>query len=137
MLFIGSVVLRGQPTDFTNKIDSFLATQILNGTPGGVVGVVKDGKVLYKKIFGFANLDYGIPVTDSTVFNLASVSKQFTAFLVLLLEKDGKLNLDDTVQKYIPELKSYGHQITIRQLVHHTSGIPTYDILQLFAGYSF
>ena len=134
LLFIGSVVLRGQPTDFTNKIDSVLATQILNGTPGGVVGVVKDGKVLYKKIFGFANLDYGIPVTDSTVFNLASVSKQFTAFLVLLLEKDGKLNLDDTVQKYIPELKSYGHQITIRQLVHHTSGIPTYDILQLFAG---
>lgn len=134
MLLISSGVLSGQTTDLTNKIDSLLDTQILNGTPGGVVGVIKEGTVLYKKIFGYANLDYNIPVTDSTVFNLASVSKQFTAFLVLLLEKEGKLNLDDTVQKYIPELKSYGKQVTIRHLVHHTSGIPTYDVLQIFAG---
>jgi len=133
LLLIGSMGLKGQTTDLTYKIDSILGTQIMSGTPGGAIGVVKDGKVLYKKMFGIANLDYRIPVTDSTVFNLASVSKQFTAFLVLLLEKEGKLNLDDTIQKYIPELKSYGHPITIRQLVHHTSGIPTYDILQLFA----
>jgi CubicO group peptidase (beta-lactamase class C family) len=83
-----------------------------------------------------ANLDYRIPVTDSTVFNLASVSKQFTAFLVLLLEKEGKLSLDDELQKYIPELKNFGHPITIRQLLHHTSGIPTTDNLRLFAGLS-
>lgn len=134
LFFIGSLVLRGQTTDLTNKIDSLLGTQIMNGTPGGVIGVVKGGKVLYKKIFGIANFDYKIPVTDSTVFNLASVSKQFTAFLVLLLEKEGKLDLDDTIQKYITELNSYGHPITIRQLLHHTSGIPTYDVLQLFAG---
>lgn len=88
----------------------------------------------FKKIFGFANLDYRIPVNDSTVFNLASVSKQFTAFLVLLLEKEGKINLDDSIQKYIPELKTYGHPVTVRQLLHHTSGIPTYDVLQLFMG---
>jgi len=134
LFFIGSLSLKGQTTDLTYKIDSILGTQIMSETPGGAIGVVKDGKVLYKKMFGIANLDYRIPVTDSTVFNLASVSKQFTAFLVLLLEKEGKLNLDDTIQNYIPELKSYGHPITIRQLVHHTSGIATYDILKLFAG---
>ncbi len=134
LLLIVSMGLKGQTTDLSNKIDSLLGTQIMNETPGGVIGVVRDGKVFYKKTFGIANLDYRIPVTDSTVFNLASVSKQFTAFMVLLLEKEGKLNLDDTIQKYIPELKSYGHPITIRQLVHHTSGIPTYDVLHLFAG---
>lgn len=134
LLFVGSFGLKGQTTDLTIKIDSLLGSQIMTGTPGGAVGVVKDGKVLYKKVFGLANLDYRIPVTDSTVFNLASVSKQFTAFLVLLLEKEGKLKLDDTIQKYIPELKSYGYPVTLRELLHHTSGIPTYDVLQLFAG---
>ena len=132
-LFIGSVILRGQSADLADKIDSLLGTQILKGSPGGAIGVVKDGKVLYKRIFGFANLDYRIPVTDSTVFNLASVSKQFTGFMVLLLEKEGKLNLNDTIQKFIPEFKSYNHPVTIGQLLHHTSGIPTYDVLQLFA----
>jgi CubicO group peptidase (beta-lactamase class C family) len=106
------------------------------GTPGCAIGVVKDGKILYKKTSGLSNLDYRIPVTDSTVFNLASVSKQFTAYLVLLLEKEGKLSLNDTMQKYIPELNNYGHAITIRQLLHHTSGIPSNDNLRIFAGLS-
>jgi CubicO group peptidase (beta-lactamase class C family) len=134
LLFVGSFGLQGQTTSLTNKIDSLLGSQIMNGTPGGVICVVKNGKVLYKKIFGLANLDYRIPVTDSTVFNLASVSKQFTGFMILLLEKEGKLSLDDTIQKYIPQLKSYGHPLTLRELLHHTSGIPTSDVLQLFAG---
>jgi CubicO group peptidase (beta-lactamase class C family) len=135
LFFIVTLSLKSQIPEFANKIDSLVVSQFNNGGPGGVIGVIKDGKILYKKTFGLSNLDYRIPVTDSTLFNLASVSKQFTAFLVLLLEKEGKLNLDDTIQKYIPELKVYG-AITIRQLLHHTSGIPPSDNLRLFAGIS-
>lgn len=136
LIFISAFNLKGQSPHLENRIDSLIKINVANGTPGCVVGVVKDGKVLYKQTYGLANLDYRIPVTDSTVFNLASVSKQFTAFLVLLLEKEGKLNLDDSLQKYIPELKNYGHPITIRQLLHHTSGIPSTDNLRMFAGLS-
>jgi CubicO group peptidase (beta-lactamase class C family) len=134
-LIIGSSLINAQPPNLKVKVDSLIGTTINDTTPGCVLGVLKDGKVLYKQHYGMANLDFRIPVTDSTVFNLESVSKQFTAFLILLLEKDGKLNLDDSVQKYIPELKSYGSHITIRQLLHHTSGIPSSDVINLFAGY--
>jgi CubicO group peptidase (beta-lactamase class C family) len=136
LLLSGSLVLKSQTTDISNRIDSIIKLNISKESPGCAVGVVRDGEILYKQTYGLANLDYGIPVTDSTLFNLASVSKQFTAFLVLLLEKEGKLNLDDTMQKYIPELKNYGHPVTIRQLVHHTSGIPSTDNLRLFSGLS-
>jgi len=136
LFLIGSLSLKSQIPGLANKIDSLIKSNVTNVTPGCVVGVVKDGRVLYKQTFGLANLDYRIPVTDSTLFNLASVSKQFTAFLVLILENEGKLNLDDTIHKYIPELKNYGHAITIRQLLHHTSGIPSSDNLRLFAGIS-
>lgn len=136
LFIIGSLGLKSQIPDLATKIDSLIKSNVTNETPGCVIGVVKDGKGLYKQTFGLANLDYRNPVTDSTLFNLASVSKQFTAYLSLLLEKDGKLNLDDTIQKYIPELKNYGHAITIRQLLHHTSGIPPSDNLRLFAGIS-
>lgn len=136
LLITGSLTLIAQTTDLTARIDSLVNTFAQPGTPGCAIGVVRDGKVLYKKTSGLSNLDYRIPVTDSTVFNLASVSKQFTAYLVLLLEKEGKLSLNDTMQKYIPELRNYGHAITIRQLLHHTSGIPPSDNLRLFIGIS-
>jgi CubicO group peptidase (beta-lactamase class C family) len=136
LFLIYTFSLRGQSPGLSNRIDSLISINVTNSTPGCVVGIIKDGKILYKQCYGMANLDYRIPVSDSTVFNLASVSKQFTAFLVLLLEQEGKLNLDDEIQKYIPELKNFGYPITIRQLLHHTSGIPSTDNLRLFAGLS-
>jgi CubicO group peptidase (beta-lactamase class C family) len=136
LLITGSLTLIAQTADLTARVDSLVNTFVKPGTPGCAIGVVKDGKILYKKTSGLSNLDYRIPVTDSTVFNLASVSKQFTAYLMLLLEKEGKLSLNDTMQKYIPELNNYGHAITIRQLLHHTSGIPSNDNLRIFAGLS-
>jgi CubicO group peptidase (beta-lactamase class C family) len=128
--------LKAKSYGLADKIDSLIKLSVTEGTPGCVVGIIKDGETLFKQMYGLANLDYRIPITDSTVFNLASVSKQFTAFLVLLLEKEEKLNLDDEIIKYIPELKNYGYPITIRQLIHHTSGIPSTDNLRLFAGLS-
>jgi CubicO group peptidase (beta-lactamase class C family) len=136
LLITLSLGLMGQIPGLAGKIDSLVKISATSNGPGCVVGVLKDGKILYKQMYGMSNLDYRIPVTDSTLFNLASVSKQFTAYLILLLEKEGKLSLDDTVQKYIPELKNYGHPVTIRQLLHHTSGIPSTDNLRLFAGLS-
>ncbi len=131
-----SANLKSQSPDVAARIDSMILSNVSNLTPGCVVGVVQNGKILFKHEYGLSNLDYRIPVSDSTLFNLASVSKQFTAFLVLLLEKEGKLNLDDTIGKYIPELKIYGPSITIRHLLHHTSGIPSTDNVLLFAGIS-
>jgi CubicO group peptidase (beta-lactamase class C family) len=136
LLLICSVCVKAQSTNLTDRIDSLIATVVTKGTPGATAGVVKDGKILYKKTYGMANLEYGIPVTDSTLFNLASVSKQFTAFLTLLLVNEGKIGLDDPVDKYIPEIKNYEHPVTIRQMLHHTSGIPSTDNLTLFAGLS-
>lgn len=136
LFLTGASGLNAQSFNLADQIDSLVRINITNLTPGCVVGVVKDGEVLSKHMYGLANLEYRIPVTDSTVFNLASVSKQFTAFLVLLLEKEGTLSLDEEIQKYIPELKNYGYPITIRQLLHHTSGIPSTDNLRLFAGLS-
>jgi CubicO group peptidase (beta-lactamase class C family) len=93
------------------------------GAPGFSVAVIQHGKPLYEKGFGVANLEYDIPVTPQTVYHVASVSKQFTAMAVVLLEEDGKLSLEDDLHKYLPELPDYGHPVTIRQLLQHTSGI--------------
>jgi CubicO group peptidase (beta-lactamase class C family) len=128
-------LLSAQPLQLNNKIDSIGSALFPASGPGGAICVIRDGNILYRKTFGMANLTYRIPVSDSTVFNLASISKQFTAFLVLMLEEKGKLRLDDSLGKYLPEFIAY-KDITLRQLLHHTSGIPSTDNLRLFAGLS-
>lgn len=92
-------------------------------TPGVAVAVVKDGKVVFKKGYGMANLEYDLPITTKTVFQIASVSKQFTAFAIYLLEKEGKLSLEDDIRKYLPEVQEVGQPIRIRHLLGHTSGV--------------
>ena len=104
-------------------------------TPGAAVAVVKDGKIIYKKGFGSANLEYNIPVSPATVFHVASVSKQFTAFSILLLAREGRLSLDDDIRKYLPEVPDFGKVITLRQLVHHTSGLRDQWNLLAMAGW--
>ncbi|HWY33336.1 MAG TPA: serine hydrolase domain-containing protein, partial [Nitrosopumilaceae archaeon] len=114
------------------KVDELLAKYNNSDAPGIAVAVVKDGSVVYKKGYGIANLEYRIPITPVSVFHIASVSKQFTVFAILLLEKEGKLSLDDDIRKYIPELPDYGYKITLRNLANHTSGIrEIYDLCNL------
>lgn len=105
--------------------------------PGAAVAVVKDGKIIYKKGYGMANLEYGIPNTSSTIFHIASVSKQFTVFSILLLEKEGKLSLDDDIRKYIPEVPDFGKTITLKHLAAHTSGMRDQWNLLVMAGWRF
>lgn len=107
----------------SEKIDKLVAKYNIKNGPGLSIAVIKDDAIVYKKGFGIANLEYGNPITPSTVFHIASVSKQFTTFSILLLEQEGKLNLDDDIRKYLPEMADYGHKITIRNLANHTSGI--------------
>jgi CubicO group peptidase (beta-lactamase class C family) len=104
-------------------------------TPGAAIAIVQDGEIVYKKGYGMANLEYDIPVTPATVFHIASVSKQFTAFAILLLEKDGLLSLDDDVRMYIPEVPDFGKTITLRHLAHHTSGLRDQWNLLALAGW--
>jgi len=91
--------------------------------PGCALSVMQEGRIVYKRGYGMADLDHDVPITPRSVFHVASVSKQFTATAILLLAQDGKLSLDDDIHKYIKEVPDFGVPITIRQLVHHTSGL--------------
>ena len=105
------------------KVDNIFAEINVSGSPGASIAVIKDGEIIYENGYGEASIEYGIPVTPSTIFHVASVSKQFTAFAVLLLEQKGLLSLDDEVRDFIPELPDFGHKITLRHLIHHISGL--------------
>src|SRR3954463_10909818 len=91
--------------------------------PGCAVAIIKNGRVIYERGYGCANLEYGIPITPCTVFYIASASKQFTAMSVFLLMKQGKLSLEDGIREHVPEVPDFGKLITIRHLLHHTSGL--------------
>ena len=106
-----------------DQVDELFTAWDTNDTPGAAVAIVKDGAIIYKKGYGMANLEYDIPISPSSIFHVASVSKQFTVFSILLLEEQGKLNLDDDIRKYIPEVPEFGKTITLRHLASHTSGL--------------
>lgn len=104
----------------TDKIFSNLDTTV---SPGCALSVMKDGQIAYRRGYGMADLDHGVPITSGTVFHVASVSKQFTDAAILLLVQEGKLSLDDEVRKYLPEVPDFGVPIRIRHLIYHTSGL--------------
>ncbi len=119
-----------------HKVDSLIALQHSEGQPGGVIGVLSEDNVVLKKSFGIKNLEQNKPVDENTLFDIASTAKQFTALAILMLEEQGKLNLDDDIIDYLPGFPGFEHKVTIRNLIHHTSGIPSTDVLRLFAGWS-
>lgn len=127
--------IKPKATTPNEKVDELFTPWDSDDTPGASVAVVRDGAIIYKKGYGMANLEYDIPNTPSTVFHIASVSKQFTAFSILLLEKDGKLSLDDDIRKYIPEVPDFGKTITLRHLATHTSGMRDQWNLLAMAGW--
>lgn len=92
-------------------------------TPGCALSVIRSGKIVYKRGYGMADLDHDVPIRPETVFHVASISKQFTDAAIVLLAQEGKLSLDDDVRKFVPELPDFGTPITIRHLIHHTSGL--------------
>jgi len=113
--------------EFSNKVDSLLLQKYLKSKArpfNGSILVIDNGKPIYKKHCGYADFYLKSEINDSTLFDLASVSKQFTATAILLLEKNGKLNLTDSIQKFIPDFPYHG--ISIDNLLTHTSGLPEY-----------
>lgn len=119
-----------------HKVDSLMALLNTEGNPGGAIAVVSGDKTLMSKGYGLANTEKGTTIDNSTTFDIASTSKQFTAYAILLLEEEGKVILDNDIRTYLPYLPDYEHKITGRNLLQHTSGIASTDVLRLFAGMS-
>lgn len=105
------------------EIDSLFTSWNVSNHPGGSVLISKDGKTIFSKSYGLANIEYEVANTNYTLFNIGSISKQFTAMGIVLLEQQNKLSVDDDIRKHIPELPDFGESITIRHLLHHTSGL--------------
>lgn len=104
-------------------------------SPGASLAVVRDSEIVYTRGYGNANLEYPIPITPSTIFHVASVSKQFTCFAALLLAEEGKLSLDDDIRQHLPQVPDFGKTITIRHLMQHTSGLRDQWDLLVIAGW--
>ena len=105
------------------RVDRLFAEWDKPGSPGCALAVMRDGHIVHERGYGMADLDHNVKITPTTVFHVASMSKQFTAASVLMLAQQGKLSLDDEAKKYVPELPDFGVPITLRQLLHHTSGL--------------
>ena len=105
------------------RIDALFAPWDNTRSPGCALGVSQRGAVVYSRGYGMANLEYDVPIRPDSIFNIGSVSKQFTAFAIALLAQDAKLSLDDDIRRFLPEFPDYGQRITIRHLLGHTSGV--------------
>lgn len=120
------------------SFSKILNTQVHSGSdPGLSIGVVKDGELIYRGNRGSMNLEYDLPINSSTVFGLASVTKQFTSACIGILEKKGELSVNDDVRKYIPELTAYSDTIRIEHLLNHTSGIRNHNVLLNLSGFDY
>jgi CubicO group peptidase (beta-lactamase class C family) len=139
--FIASLSLAGplsaQSLDSVRarRVDSVFAAYASTKSPGCALAITQRGTIIYERGYGMASLEQQVPITPRTVFDLGSVSKQFTAASVLLLQLDGKLSLDDDVRKYLPELPALGSTVTLRQLITHTSGWRDYNDLLVLDGW--
>ena len=111
-------------------IDAIFAAWDEPGSPGCALAVARDGDLIYSRGYGYANLDYDIPITPQTVFDVASVTKQFVAAVANMLAQGGTVSLDDDVRQWLPELPEYESPVTLRHLIVHTGGLR--DYLNLF-----
>jgi CubicO group peptidase (beta-lactamase class C family) len=116
------------------KVDQIFSVYDKAGVPGCSLGVIRDGDFVYRKAYGSANLELGVPLSLQSVFYMGSVSKQFTAAAIVLAAEQGYLSLDDDIRKYVPELSDYGHVVTLRQMLHHTSGFRDFFTLISLSG---
>jgi len=119
----------------TDKVDKLFAQWDTTVTPGAALAIIQDGQIIYERGYGMAKIEDGIVMTPSKIFDIGSVSKQFTATCLTILIKEGKVSLDDDIRKYFPEMPKYEKPITINHLIHHTSGLRDYNALLELAGF--
>lgn len=139
-LTVGATPVQAQrplPDSLRTKVDAVFTRWDRSNTPGCALGISEQGKVVYERGYGISDLQHALAITPQSIFHVASISKQFTAFAVAMLAQEGKLSLDDSVRKFIPELPSYDRPITVRQLMHHTSGLRDQWQLLGYAGWRF
>ncbi|HLL94695.1 MAG TPA: serine hydrolase domain-containing protein, partial [Spirosoma sp.] len=126
-LLLGLAALPLFAQDKAKKLDALVSQYVANGQFNGTVLVGEKGQVVFKKGYGMANMEWKIPNTPDTKFRLGSITKQFTAMLIMQLVEQGKLKLDGKITDYLPDYpKATGDKITIHHLLTHTSGIPSY-----------
>ena len=134
-LILGLVAPNPSPTpapDVPTRVDAVFREYDRSDSPGCALGVYRDGKIVYERGYGMANLELGVANAPQTVFDIGSTSKQFTAFSIHLLAREGKLSLDDDIRRWVPEIPSYGPTVTIRHLLHHTGGLRDYiELMEL------
>jgi CubicO group peptidase (beta-lactamase class C family) len=128
---------RSSGDKLAERVDALFVKWNKPNSPGCGLAVIRQGQVIYQRGYGSANLDFAIPISPKSVFNIASVSKQFTAMSIALLARQGKLSLDDDIHKYLPEFQQYQSPITIRNLIYQTSGVREYQHLMQAAGIKF
>ncbi|MBG7631507.1 MAG: beta-lactamase family protein, partial [Bacteroidetes bacterium] len=134
LIVITVLALNSQSTSYAqnleSKIDSLLQEKYHPNTPGATFLISRNGNIIYKKAFGLANLELNVPMEADNVFEIGSMTKQFTAISILMLMEKGKLNLDDEITKFIPDYPTNEHKITIHHLLTHTSGIKSYTSMK-------
>ena len=115
-------------------VDALFADYDSTASPGCALGVIRDGEFVYRRGYGMANLEHDIPISSRSVFRIGSTSKQFTAAAVALLAEAGELSLDDPLRRHFPEFPEWADEITVRQMIHHSSGLRDYLTLAELAG---
>jgi CubicO group peptidase (beta-lactamase class C family) len=138
IIFLGFYLsISGQ--NFTNddkqlgvKLDSILNNEFMTDEPGCAVLVSRKGEVVYRNAFGIANMEFNIPNTPDVVFEIASMSKQLTGIAIMQLVEQGKIDLQDSITKYIPDYPTQGYTITIEHLLTNTSGIKDFMVMEQF-----
>lgn len=135
LLFIVSIVT-AQPLQVTpgkiKQVDSLYNTMFKPTDAGIVVILAQNGKPLFKKAYGMANIELSVPLNTDHKFGIGSISKQFASVAILLLQQEGKLHIDDDIRKFLPSYNTWGRSISIRNILSHTSGIPSYTEIYYF-----
>ena len=116
-----------EDNNLSKAIDSLFDNR--EGRPGCAVGVINNGEYIHKRGYGLANLEHNISIDENSIFRIGSISKQFTAMAIAILEEQGLLAFDDEMQKHIPDLIDYGEKVTINQMIHHFSGLGDYEYM--------
>ncbi|MDJ0641470.1 MAG: serine hydrolase domain-containing protein [Erythrobacter sp.] len=130
----GTSALAQSPSE---RLDAVFSGFDNTRTAGCAVGITRNGEFLFERSYGMANLEHGVPIDSESVFRIASVSKQFTATAIAILAERGDLDLDADVRTYLPDLTEYVRPVTVRQMIHHISGMGDYGGFEVRPGETF
>ena len=129
VVFSRGTVAEPRASVFGSKVDAVFLALDKKGSPDCTLAVVRQGKVIYERGYGMANLDYNLPITPKSNFYIASTLRQSTVFSLALLARQGKLSLDEAITEYFPVPAAVYGSVTVRQLIYHTSGVQDYFTL--------